>query len=141
MVRWKKPLNFTCFQLGWFACAIGATGGRPPLGPLVVGVLLTLQLLLVSSPGRQSRFLLVATLVGWLVDSGLAAAGVFTFPFGSGLAGLCPLWMAALWANFLGRFTCHSTGCVGATGWRQRWAPAVGRWPTMAVSVLAPAVE
>ncbi len=102
MVRWKMPLNFTCFQLGWFACAIGATGGRPPLGPLVVGVLLTLQLLLVSSPGRQSRFLLVATLVGWLVDSGLAAAGVFTFPFGSGLAGLCPLWMAALWANFAG---------------------------------------
>ncbi len=102
MVRWKKLLNFTCFQIGWFACAIGATGGRPLLGPLVVGVLLTLQFTLVPSPGKQCRFVLTATLLGWLVDCGLATAGVFTFPFGSGLAGLCPLWMATLWANFAG---------------------------------------
>ena len=23
MVRWKKLLNFVCFQVGWFACALG----------------------------------------------------------------------------------------------------------------------
>ena len=74
----KKLLNFTCFQIGWFACAVGATGGRPLLGPLVVGVLLTLQFTQVPSPGRQCRFVLTATLLGWLVDSGLATAGVFS---------------------------------------------------------------
>ena len=80
MVRWKKLLNFTCFQIGWFACAMGATGGRPLLGLLVVGVLLAPQFLLVPSPKRQCRFLLAATLLGWSVDSGLTATGVFTFP-------------------------------------------------------------
>ena len=121
MVRWKKLLNFTCFQIGWFACAIGATGGRPLLGPLVVGVLLTLQFTLVPSPGRQCRFVLTAALLGWLVDSGLATADVFTFPFGSGLAGLCPLWMAALWANFAGTLHLSLDWLRGATGWRQHW--------------------
>jgi hypothetical protein len=102
MVRRKKLLNFVGFQVGWFSCALGAAGDWPLLGPLVVGVLLTLQLSQVPSPGKQFRFLLAATLLGWLVDSGLGGAGVFVFPFGSGLAGLCPLWMAALWANFAG---------------------------------------
>jgi hypothetical protein len=104
MVRWKKLLNFLCFQVGWFACALGAAHGWPLAGPLVVGILLILQLPLVPAPGKQARFILAVTLLGWLVDSGLAYADVFTFPFGSGLLGLCPLWMAALWANFAGTF-------------------------------------
>jgi len=102
MARWKRLLNFACFQVGWFACALGAARGCPLLGPLVVGVLLILQLPLVPAPGKQARFVLAATLLGWLIDSGLACADVFTFPAGSGLLGFCPLWMAALWANFAG---------------------------------------
>jgi len=102
MVQWKKPLNFGCFQVGWFACALGATLGWPLMGPLVVGVLLILQLPLVPAPGKQTRFVSVAILAGWLIDSGLARAGVLSFPAGGMLFGLCPLWMAALWANFAG---------------------------------------
>lgn len=102
MARWKRLLNFVCFQVGWFACALGAARGCPLSGPLVVGVLLILQLPLVPAPGKQARFVLAATLLGWLVDSGLARADVFTFPVGSGFLGFCPLWMAALWANFAG---------------------------------------
>jgi hypothetical protein len=102
--RWKKLVNFACFQAGWFACALGAAHGRPVLGPLVVGVLLILQLPLVPAPGKQTRFVLVAMLAGWIIDSGLANAGVFTFPVGGMFLGFCPLWMAALWANFAGTF-------------------------------------
>ncbi len=102
MARWKRLLNFGCFQIGWFACALGAVRGWPLLGPLAVGILLILQLPLVPAPGKQARFVLAVTLLGWLIDSGLACADVFSFPFGSGLLGFCPLWMAAVWANFAG---------------------------------------
>lgn len=102
MVRWKKPLNFGCFQVGWFACALGPTHGWPLMGPLVVGVLLILQLPLVPAPGKQARFVVSATLLGWLIDNGLTHGGVLSFPAGGMLLGLCPLWMAALWANFAG---------------------------------------
>jgi hypothetical protein len=100
--RWKRPLNFVCFQVGWFACGLGAARGLPLLGPVVVGALLIVQAPLVPAPGKQAGFVLVATLAGWLIDGGLAWAGVFAFPMGSGILGFCPLWMAALWANFAG---------------------------------------
>jgi hypothetical protein len=102
MVRWRTLLNFVCFQAGWFTCAFGAARGYTLLGPLVVVVLLILQLPLVPAPGKQARFVLVATLAGWLIDSGLTRNGVLSFPPGGMLMGLCPLWMAALWANFAG---------------------------------------
>jgi hypothetical protein len=104
MVRWKTLLNFVGLQVGWFACVLGAANGQPLLGPMVVGGLLMAQLPLVPAPGKQVRFVLAATSLGWLIDSGLAYAEVFTFPSGGGLGGLCPLWMAALWANFAGTF-------------------------------------
>lgn len=102
MVRWKRVLNFVSFQVGWFSCALGAASGLPVLGPVVVGVLLCLQFLLVPAPGAYARFVIVATLLGWLVDSALYRVGVFSFPAGVfGLWG-CPIWMAALWSNFAG---------------------------------------
>lgn len=102
MVRWKRILNFVGFEAGWFACALGAAGGLPFAGPLVVGVFLCVQLLLVPAPGRHARFVLVATPAGWLIDSALGRGGVFSFPAGGFGPWLCPLWMAALWANFAG---------------------------------------
>lgn len=102
MARWKRLLNFVGFEVGWFACALGAAGGQPLAGPLVVGLFFGLQLLLVPAPGRHARFVLVATLAGWLIDSGLGRGGVFSFPEGGFHPWLCPIWMAALWANFAG---------------------------------------
>ena len=99
----EETPELRCFQVGWFACALGAAGGWPLLGPLVVGVLLILQFPLVPAPGKQARFSSWwQRWLGWLIDSGLARGGVFSFPAGGMLLGLCPLWMAALWANFAG---------------------------------------
>jgi hypothetical protein len=102
MVRWKRLLNFVGFEVGWCACALGAAKGLPLAGPLVVGVFFCLQLLLVPAPGKHARFVLVATLLGWIIDSALYRAGAFSFPEGGFGHWLCPIWMAALWANFAG---------------------------------------
>jgi len=102
MVRWKRLLNFVGFEVGWFACALGAAGKAPFVGPVVVGMLFCLQLLLVPAPGKHARFVIVATLLGWLIDSALYSAGVFSFSQGGVGPWVCPIWMAALWANFAG---------------------------------------
>jgi hypothetical protein len=48
----------------------------------------------------QVRFIFLAMLLGCAVDSALAHAGVLSFsPYGA-VVWLCPVWMAAPWANF-----------------------------------------
>jgi hypothetical protein len=109
MAQWQRILNFFCFQAGWFACAFGAAWGQPLVGPMVVGTLLILQLPLVPAPGRQVRFIFLGMVVGWLLDSSLMNAGVLAFGQHGIVVWLCPVWMAALWANFAG--TLHL--CLG----------------------------
>jgi hypothetical protein len=122
MARWKRILNLIFFQGGWFACALSAAWGQPVVGPVLVGALLLLQLPLVPAPGRQVRFVSLAMLFGWLLDSALSHAGVFSFGPRGMVTWLCPLWMAALWANFAG--TLHS-GLSWLRG-RYRLACALG---------------
>jgi hypothetical protein len=102
MVRWKRLFNLVSFEAGWFACALGAAGGLAFVGPLVVAGLFGLQLLLVPAPGRHARFVLGVALLGWLMDSVLHRAGIFSFPAWSIDYWICPIWMLALWANFAG---------------------------------------
>jgi hypothetical protein len=102
MAQWKRILNFFCFQAGWFACAFGSAWGQSVVGPFVVGTLLILQLPLVPAPRRQVRFIFVGAVMGWLLDSALMNAGVLSFGRHGIVLWMCPIWMAALWANLAG---------------------------------------
>jgi hypothetical protein len=85
-------------------------------------VLVLAQLLLVPAPLRQVRFISLVMLLGWLLDSALAHAGVISFGPQRASAWLAPAWMAALWANFAG--TMHL--CLSWLRGRYRLAAALG---------------
>jgi len=102
MAQWKRILNFLCFQSGWFACAFGAAWGYPVVGPVAVGTLLILQVPLVPAPRRWVHFIFLGMVTGWLLDSALMNAGVLSFKQHGMIPWMCPVWMAALWANFAG---------------------------------------
>lgn len=90
--------NFLGFQLGWWACALGAAHGRPRLGPLVMGVFL-----LAEAAARRPRvppFLALcaaALLFGAACDTALIRRGALAF---AGAPTTPPPWMLALWAGF-----------------------------------------
>jgi hypothetical protein len=92
--------NFIGFQIGWFACVLGAAHGYWALGPVVVALILILQLRVVSNPASEIRLVLFSLILGFLFDSSLIQVGFFSLnanvlaPWGS-----AP-WMAAMWANF-----------------------------------------
>ena len=95
----RKAVNFIAFQSAWFAAVLGAAHGLPWLG--VVAVPLALVLHLALSPDWRPELLLAlaAAATGFVFDSLLIAAGMFSpvpyilpSPFSS-------LWMVMLWVN------------------------------------------
>lgn len=98
-------VNFVAFQLGWFACVLGAANGLPWAGPLVVLAVVALHLARVRRPLPELRLVALAMALGLLVDSLLLATGWLSYPAGLWLPGpwgayLAPYWIVAMWALF-----------------------------------------
>ena len=103
-------VNFVAFQLGWFACVLGAANGMPWAGPLVVLGVVALHLARVPRPRPELRLIAVSMALGLLVDSLLLATGWLSYPAGPWLPGpwqsnpwqsnLAPYWIVAMWALF-----------------------------------------
>ena len=104
----KLLINFAAFQIGWFACVLGAANGLPWLGPVVVAAVVALHLGLARRPTSELYLVLVAMLIGLLVDSLLVATGWLQYSVGlwlpgskaSDALGLAPYWIIAMWALF-----------------------------------------
>jgi len=97
-------LNILGFQIGWFACVLGAASGRPWLGPLVAAPVLAWHLARAARPEREAGLLLLAGLVGLVLDSILVQAGRLRFAEGTVVPGLAPYWMLTLWLLFASTF-------------------------------------
>ncbi len=101
--------NALLFQLGWFACVLGAAEGRPLTGVLLVGGIALLTLRGSADPRRHALLLIAAAAAGLMCDSLLAHFGWLSFgALSSASAGstgeaagaaLSPAWMVALWVN------------------------------------------
>jgi len=93
-------INFAAFQFGWFATVLGAAGGMPWLGPLAVLAVVALHLRQSRRPAVEARLLLIALLLGLVVDSLILAGGWISYPNGAWLPGFAPYWIITLWALF-----------------------------------------
>ena len=74
----KKIINLTLFQAAWFAAVLGAAGGAPWLGPLVMVPVLAVHLSLTDDRQGELKLLLAAGVFGFLYDTALVTAGVFS---------------------------------------------------------------
>ena len=88
------------FQLGWFACVLGAGLGYPWLGPTVLPVVLGLNRWLSSDTPWAVRGLFRVALPGILLDTVLGTAGILGFGANPFAPWLCPPWLLALWFMF-----------------------------------------
>lgn len=98
--NWKLLIsNMAGFQLGWFACVLGAAADNPWIGPLVVGFLCVLYVAVLPSRRSLVQLALFAALLGVLTDSVLILSDIFTFTGASLPSWLSPLWLTAMWVN------------------------------------------
>jgi len=97
-------VNVAGFQLGWFACVLGAAHGMPWLGPLVAVPILAWHVASAARPGRAALLLAAAALAGFGLDTLLIRAERIAFAQGMLVEGFAPYWMVCLWALFASTF-------------------------------------
>ena len=146
--RVRLLLNAGLFQLGWFACVLGAQ--RPWL-LLIAIACLAIHLLWIANDRDEWRSLLRVAPCGWVLDSALFHLGLFYF---SGTTVVLPLWLAILWLLFASTLR-HSLSWTKRPWWvgsllgvfggpLSYWGGAqlagvglpLGTWPSMLLLVL-----
>lgn len=98
-MRLPVVTNLLAYQCAWFACVLGAAAQRPLVGVVVVLATLAWHLRRAHAPARELRLIAIAVAAGTVFESLLVATGWVRMPE-SGLLGVTPWWMVALWASF-----------------------------------------
>lgn len=96
----SRLINVALYQLGWFACVLGAAWGSPLTGALLALLLLATHLLLASERGAELRLMLCTCLLGVGIDSSQQALGLFRFTADPAWPLWLPLWVFVIWAQF-----------------------------------------
>jgi hypothetical protein len=93
-------INLVAYQLGWFACILGAAYGAPLIGTSIALTLVVFHLARAFNPLAELKLIVAAAGIGIVLDSLLVAFGLITFTSGNWIAGVAPHWMVALWMIF-----------------------------------------
>ena len=92
--------NIVMFQVGWFACVLGAAKGLPWLGTGVTVAVLAWHVMRAARPAEELKLVAVVLLIGAVWDSLLVSLGWIAYPEGTLIAGAAPHWILALWVLF-----------------------------------------
>ncbi len=103
-VRDSSLVNYVFYQVGWFACVLGASWHRPWAGFAVGLLLLVAHFVLSSRPERDLKLVVVAVVAGLIVELMLIATGTYRFTSGTVVAALPPAWLLLMWAQFATTF-------------------------------------
>ena len=92
--------NFVLFQIGWFACVVGAAHDMPLVGSCVALAVVAWHVLRATEPAEALNLVLFAFVIGTVWDSALVMSGWVRFSNGNFIEGVAPYWILALWALF-----------------------------------------
>ncbi len=96
----KLVINIVLYQIGWFACALGAAYGFPWIAPLALFLIVGWHLSRAEQPLKELALVTTAAFLGALFDTLLVQSGWIRFESGVLIEGTTAYWMVALWAIF-----------------------------------------
>ncbi len=100
MPRMPIIVNIILFQIGWFACVLGAARGWAAAGSLLAVMIAGAHLACAKRPRVELQLLLLAVSLGFAWDSAVTAMGLMQFTSGGTISGFAPYWIAAMWLSF-----------------------------------------
>ena len=92
------------YQVGWFACVLGAAWDRQGIGVTIALCSLGTHLWLSNDRQSQIRLIVAAAAIGFVVDTAQLWAGIYKFPHGTLLESFPPPFMTVLWMQFATTF-------------------------------------
>jgi hypothetical protein len=92
--------NLVSFQICWFAFIWGGATGRWWLGFIPLAVFIAWQLKASRWPKSDLGLMGVALGLGALIETAMAASGLFAYASPIPSSSFAPLWMLGLWVNF-----------------------------------------
>ncbi|MDH3255666.1 MAG: DUF2878 domain-containing protein [Acidobacteriota bacterium] len=95
----SSVVNVMTYQIGWFACVLGAAGEWETVGASIAIALAFAHVALAERPEREWPLMLAAVGIGVVADTLHAGFGILDFR-GHEAGTLAPLWIIALWLQF-----------------------------------------
>ena len=93
-------INFILFQLGWFACVVGAAKQMPWLGVIVVLAIVIWHLSQAKQPKLEVYLLILTLIIGAIYDQTMLQNKLLTYQAHGWSNSLTPAWILALWVEF-----------------------------------------
>ena len=93
-------INFILFQIGWFACVVGAAEQMPWLGVIVVLAIVIWHLSQANQPKLEVYLLILTLIIGAIYDQTMLQSDLLTYKAHGWSNSLTPVWILALWAEF-----------------------------------------
>jgi hypothetical protein len=123
--RMAFVLNIALFQLGWFACVLGAAHGFVWQGALVALAIVAWHIARAGEPRRELALVACAAALGVAFESLLVQSGWIRFGGGTLVEGAATYWMVALWALFATTLNVSLRG-LRHRGWLAALLGAIG---------------
>jgi hypothetical protein len=93
-------INFIGFQIGWFACVIGAANGYPLLATAIASLIIVLHLCRANNVYSELSVIISAVVIGISWESLLLASDWLAYASSGSASSFAPIWLIAMWALF-----------------------------------------
>ena len=93
-------INFILFQIGGFACVMGAAKQMPWLGVIVVAAIVAWHLSQAIQAKLEIYLIIITLIIGAIYDQTMLQNNLLTYQAHGWSTNLTPAWILALWVEF-----------------------------------------
>ncbi len=97
MMQRSNLINLLCLQVLWFVAVIGASAGLVSPAFLILNAFMVWQLLPANREQGDFSLVLVALLLGFILDSSWISLGWIQYSSPNSITRLAPIWILLLW--------------------------------------------
>jgi hypothetical protein len=112
-------VNFIGFQVGWFACVLGAANDKELLGMIIALGVIIYHVVTQGDSRKELKLVLAATAIGLLWETWVLNLDILLYPSHPDALFWAPTWLIMMWALF-------ATTINLSMGWlKGRWVLSV----------------